>query len=230
MLIPVVDDYYDSGYLPDSGPLAVRGFFPNCNLALRRTAWAAVEGYDEELVAAEDMDLCRRVSVAGWRLFFEPEAACRHQARSDLRALARQWWGYGVASAEVQRKNRERAVELFVSAERAPRIHGFRRVVSIRRFPLKALVFVTPFRLAGLLMLVAAFAAILGETAIAAVVVAFGLATGAWTVARHPATARLRVRHLPGFLVVLVVLDLSSLLGGLWGGLRRGALYVLSVV
>ncbi len=230
MLISVVDDYYDPGYLPDSDPVAVRGFFPNCNLAVRRSAWNAVGGYDEGLSAAEDMDLCRRVSLGGWRLFFEPRAACRHQARPDLRALARQWWGYGVGSAAVQRRDRDASVELYGSAEAAPRIHRFRRLFAIRRSPLQALIFVTPFRISGLPALAAAISAVLGHWAAAAVLAVLCLAAVTWTVARHPATKHLRLRHLPGFLVVLVVLDLASFLGGLWGGLRCGMIYVLALV
>ena len=230
MLIPVVDDYYDPGYLPDGGPAAVRGFFPNCNLGVRRSAWTSVGGYDEGLAAAEDMDLCRRVSLDGWRLYFEPRAACRHRARSDLGALARQWWGYGVASAEVQAKRRDAAVELYASSAAAPRIHGFRRLLAIERSPVKALVFVTPFRAAGLFAAAAVAAVALGQTIVAALLLGLSVVAGGSSVVRHPATRMLRLRDLPGLLVVLTVLDLASLLGGLCGGLRCRMLYVSAVV
>ena len=230
MLISIVEDYYDSGCLPDAGPIAIRGFFPNCNLALRRATWSAVDGYDEGLAAAEDMDLCKRASAGGWRLFFEPNAKCRHQVRTSVPALARQWWGYGVGSATVQCKTRDTAVELYVSAEATPRIHRFRRLWAIRNCPLKALVFATPFRAAVLPAPAAVAAAALGHWLAAGLLILTFLSFVAMAMARHPAWRQHRLRQIPGFLVVLVTIDLASLLGGLWGGLRNRMLYVLAVV
>jgi hypothetical protein len=230
MLISVVEDYYDPGYLPTDRPPAIRGFFPNCNLALRRSAWEELGGYDEELSTAEDMELCRRAAAAGRQLFFEPGAACRHQARPSLGALARQWWSYGVGSAAVQRRHRDAALEVFWSGEITPHIHRFRRLAAIERSPVSALVFATPFRVAGGLAVAAAIAAAAAGWPVATTTGAAAALALGWAVSRHPATRRTPWWRLPELVAVLTVIDLGSLLGGLWGGLRQRMLYLLAIV
>lgn len=49
-------------------------------LAVKRQAWAAINGFDESFfpVWFEDVDFCRRLRDGGWKIVYCPEAICLH--------------------------------------------------------------------------------------------------------------------------------------------------------
>jgi glycosyl transferase family 2 len=66
------------------------------NLAVRRTAFAAVGGFDASLEACEDVDFCQRLRAAGWRLVGDERLKSIHLGDPPtLRALfrAERWRG-----------------------------------------------------------------------------------------------------------------------------------------
>jgi GT2 family glycosyltransferase len=76
------------------------GFLPfvcGANFAIRAEVFRALGGFDEALLASEDLDLSFRVQLAGHELAFAPEAALFHWQRGSLRSLLRQQkhWSYG---------------------------------------------------------------------------------------------------------------------------------------
>ncbi len=56
-------------------------YFPTANLAVRRTALEAVDGFDNELAAGEDTDLAWRVQEAGAVVAWVPGALVHHAVR-----------------------------------------------------------------------------------------------------------------------------------------------------
>ncbi len=60
-----------------------------------RRLWADVGRYDETLLTNEDYEFAARIRRSGGRVRFDPRIRCTYFARSDLRALARQYWRYG---------------------------------------------------------------------------------------------------------------------------------------
>lgn len=82
---------------------------PGCNLAVRRAAFDAVGGFDPLFrTAGDDVDFCWRLSDAGHRLGFAPDAFVWHQRRASVVAYLRQQWGYGHAEALLVPKHRRR--------------------------------------------------------------------------------------------------------------------------
>lgn len=63
--------------------------------AFRREALEAVGGFDPSLLRNQDYDLNRRLRAAGETVWFDPELSVAYRPRSDLRALARQYFHYG---------------------------------------------------------------------------------------------------------------------------------------
>ncbi len=68
-------------------------------LMVRRSALAAVGGLDEGFQPAwfEDVDLCRRLLAAGWRIYFVPQAVFVHEGGTAMRrmgheAFTRAWY------------------------------------------------------------------------------------------------------------------------------------------
>lgn len=82
---------------------------PGCNLAIRRSALAAIGGFRVAYrVAGDDVDVCWRLRAAGGRLRFAPGAMVWHHRRYRVRAYLRQQRGYGHAEALLMRDHPER--------------------------------------------------------------------------------------------------------------------------
>jgi hypothetical protein len=73
---------------------------PGCNIAVRRTAYFAIDGFDPIFrTAGDDVDFCWRLREKGYRLGFAPTAFVWHHRRPSLRTYLRQQIGYGKAEA-----------------------------------------------------------------------------------------------------------------------------------
>jgi GT2 family glycosyltransferase len=76
--------------------------------------WAAVldsvGGWNEGYPRANDVELSWRVQLSGYRLGFAPDAVARYRHRSSLRGLARQFYGWGRADAQLYRDFRDRGL------------------------------------------------------------------------------------------------------------------------
>ncbi len=69
-----------------------------CNLAVRKTAWEAIGGFDEQFwKAGDDVDFCWRLRDAGFRIGFSPPAFVWHHRRFSFKAYVKQQVGYGRA-------------------------------------------------------------------------------------------------------------------------------------
>ena len=78
---------------------------PGCNMAFRRSALAAIDGFDPQFRAAgDDVDVCWRLQERGWTIGFHPAATVWHHRRNSVRAYWRQQIGYGRAEAMLERK------------------------------------------------------------------------------------------------------------------------------
>ena len=226
MLSPIITDCYATGVLPELPYPTLIQFFPNCNLAVRKEALAEAGYYDEQCVASEDVDMCKRVANGGWRLFYEPTAACFHEPRRTLWALVKQWFWYGRAAAFVFHKHQTRRFEVFASLDPRPRIFSYRRILGARRFPVRGLLFVNYFTIlasAALLLAVSLAAAAYG---CAAVLLAALAAGAAFVHLSNPVLKRRSVREILVYYLVGLAINGACTAGGLIGGLRRGMLYL----
>jgi len=61
----------------------------------KRDLFDQVGFFDETLLANEDYELNTRILQSGGKIWLDPEIRCTYYARSSLRALARQYYGYG---------------------------------------------------------------------------------------------------------------------------------------
>jgi cellulose synthase/poly-beta-1,6-N-acetylglucosamine synthase-like glycosyltransferase len=73
--------------------------------AYRREVFERLGGFDEEAVYGEDDEFNYRLRDAGGRILLTPAVGAVYYARSSYRALARQYWRYGIAKARVLRKH-----------------------------------------------------------------------------------------------------------------------------
>lgn len=82
---------------------------PGCNLAIRKQALTAIDGFRTLYVAAgDDVDVCWRLREAGGRLRYVPGAMVWHHRRYQARAYLRQQAGYGRAEALLMKDHPQR--------------------------------------------------------------------------------------------------------------------------
>jgi succinoglycan biosynthesis protein ExoA len=72
----------------------------------RRDVLAQVGGYDEAFLTNQDAELNERIRRAGGQVWLDPSLAVGYLPRADLRALARQFRGYGRGRARTARRHR----------------------------------------------------------------------------------------------------------------------------
>jgi glycosyltransferase involved in cell wall biosynthesis len=101
----LVAGVYDFGALdghpqPAPVPAATRqlGFLPfalSANLAVRREPFEAVRGFCEGLSPEEDVDLCWRLQLAGYRFDVAADAIVDKRERGEIKPMFRAAWAYG---------------------------------------------------------------------------------------------------------------------------------------
>jgi hypothetical protein len=76
---------------------------PGCNMAFRRDALLAINGFNPiYLRAGDDVDVCWRLQARGWRIGFAPAALVWHHHRASIGAYWRQQVGYGEGEVWLQ--------------------------------------------------------------------------------------------------------------------------------
>ena len=79
---------------------------PGCNMAFRREALEAINGFDPQFQkAGDDVDICWRLQHEGLLITFAPGAFVWHHRRRNARSYLKQQAGYGEAEALLQSKH-----------------------------------------------------------------------------------------------------------------------------
>ncbi len=78
---------------------------PGCNMAFRKSALEAIDGFDHRFrIAGDDVDLCWRLQERGWTLGFNPAAMVWHHRRNSVKMYWKQQKNYGKAEADLEKK------------------------------------------------------------------------------------------------------------------------------
>lgn len=93
------------------GPAATSqlGFLPAglaSNLAVRRDVFESAGGFSEDLVVGEDIDLCWRLQLAGWRFAPAPDAVVAKREHQELRRVFLTALSYGRCGPRLYRRYR----------------------------------------------------------------------------------------------------------------------------
>jgi GT2 family glycosyltransferase/sugar lactone lactonase YvrE len=84
---------------------------PGCNMAFRREALLAIDGFNPVyLRAGDDVDICWRLQAKKWRIGFSPSALVWHHHRPSIKAYWRQQVGYGEGEAWLDAHHPEKFV------------------------------------------------------------------------------------------------------------------------
>jgi GT2 family glycosyltransferase len=152
MIIQILGELKEEGYLAKGRHPTVAPFFAGANMAIRRHALEEIGGYDPQCVTGEDCDICARLSAADWELYMRRDAVVFHKNPASLNRLLQQWYGYGRYHPYVFAKHNEPAVEIYARLKRP--ISGERyRCLFYRRSPWAVVLFLTNFLMLHLALL-----------------------------------------------------------------------------
>ena len=108
-----VFDFWSLNGQPASPPVpASMGQLPflpaglGANLAVRRQAFDAVGGFAEDLVTGEDVDLCWRLQIAGYRFAVAETAVVAKRDRVGFAEVFRQGFAFGLGGPVLYRRHR----------------------------------------------------------------------------------------------------------------------------
>ncbi len=83
----------DYGFIP---------YAPGGNFAIRRNVWNELGGFDRDFrKGVEDVEFSWRLQLAGYVIDYEPQAIVHYRYRSTPSELARQYFTYGYAHAQL---------------------------------------------------------------------------------------------------------------------------------
>jgi glycosyltransferase involved in cell wall biosynthesis len=94
---------------PKPASMRQLGFLPaglGANLAIRRAAFEAVGGFTEELLIGEDIDLCWRLQLQGYRFVIDFGALVSKRERQETMQVFRQAAKYGLSGPALYRRHR----------------------------------------------------------------------------------------------------------------------------
>jgi mycofactocin glycosyltransferase len=83
-------------------------YVPSCNLLVRRKAFLAVGGFEEELIVGEDVDLCWRLQDQGQQVEYRPAGTVYHRHRNRLRTFCSRRFDYGTSEPLLQKRHPRR--------------------------------------------------------------------------------------------------------------------------
>ena len=82
-------------------------YLPACNLAVREKVFFAVKGFSEGWRLGEDVDFCWRLSAGGFRLFYFPGAAVRHDHRLSFWAFFKRRAQYATTEHDLNQRRKK---------------------------------------------------------------------------------------------------------------------------
>lgn len=93
-------------------PYSPVSYVPSAAMICRRSAIAAVQGFDESMAAGEDVDLCWRLVGAGFRLRYEPVARVGHDHRTRVPDWLSRRAFYGTSAAPLAVRHPDKTAAL----------------------------------------------------------------------------------------------------------------------
>jgi GT2 family glycosyltransferase len=102
------------------GQFAGIDFAHGCNLAIRKSVFDSLGGFDESLRAGEEVDLAVRLAGRGITLQYAPDAVVHYRYRPDLRSTWNQSFAHGYVASTLEARAGE-MLGVAVASERAAR-------------------------------------------------------------------------------------------------------------
>jgi len=227
MIIQILSDLKQEGYLSKGRHPTVAPFFSCSNVAFRRHALQEIDGFDPKCITGEDCDICARLSAGEWELYMRREAIVSHKNPSNFRHLFRKWYGYGRYHPYVFAKHNERAIEIYMRLLQP--LDGERYIcLFYKRSGLPVVLFLTKFLMLNTALLATGIAGLLGLTTAGSVgpcLTTILVISYAW-----PDVRRSGLLLGSAFTAIRYVADMALFIGAFIGGLRQKMIYFSATV
>ncbi len=104
-----------------------------CGLGVRREVHEKIGGFDEALIAGEDIDYCWRAQLQGVELSYIPDAVVHIRLRGEVKGVFRQYIRNGEYSIPIYKKYRDKGMQYDGIKAGLYRWYGLiRRLIKIR--------------------------------------------------------------------------------------------------
>jgi cellulose synthase/poly-beta-1,6-N-acetylglucosamine synthase-like glycosyltransferase len=227
MIIQILSELKEEGYLSKGRHPAITPFFSCYNVAFRRHALVDIDGFDPKCVTGEDCDICARLSAGEWELYTRREAIVSHKNPSNFSHLFRKWYGYGRYHPYVFAKHNERAIEIYMRLSRP--LDGGRYIcLFYKRSRLPIVLFLTKFLMLHSALLATSIAWLLDLTAAGSV--GIGLTTILAISYAWPDVGKWGLLRGAAFTAIRYVADTALFIGAFIGGLRQKMIYLSATV
>ncbi len=232
MLIDILVKSRKGGCLAKEMPGSL-SFFSNNTLAIRRSILDEVGTYDEDCHRSEDVEICARISRSDWMMFLSKDMIFHHRPRTSIKALMKQWWGYGEYIPYVFRKHNAGQWEIFYQrgdASSQPFAPGlrYRKLLYVERMPSTICVFVTPFLVFHLFLLSTIISFCMGWN-LGGIVLSI-MASLAFLSYVQPDFQRITFFGGLQLMYIRYLVNLSFFAAQLFNGLRIGTIYIAPVI
>jgi cellulose synthase/poly-beta-1,6-N-acetylglucosamine synthase-like glycosyltransferase len=153
VIIQVLANLCEEGYLEKEENSLTSLFFSGSNVAFRREVFQQIGLYDTNCATGEDQDISIRINNTEWELYFQPRAIVGHKCRKSVKAFIKQWYRYGLHHPYVFKKYNPKSLTVYRRKRGIKEGVLYRRVLYAKRFPLHALIFISPFLIMNLFLL-----------------------------------------------------------------------------
>jgi len=223
MIIQILSNLFDEGYLQRESYTALSPFFAGTNVAFRSQALSQVGPYDANCYSGEDQDMCLRIARAGWELYFEPKATVRHKNKMTPRAFVRKWFDYGFHHPYIFKKHSSKGMKIYRTSTRRGAESIYRCLISTR-FPFNIHIFLTRFLTMHIFLALAIVFAIIGLYIPAIIGGVITLAIAAFYF-KSDLSVKNMLQSIT-FVFLRYAVNLALLLGGFLGGAKLRTLYI----
>ncbi len=144
MIIQILANLIDEGYLKKENQNVVSPFFAGTNVAFRKQAITQLGPYDEYCRSGEDQDICLRLANTRWEQYYEPKSIVRHKNKMSFRVFTRKWLTYGFYHPYLFRKHGSKGLKIY-KANQKSKDQSIYTCLLDTKFPFHIWIFVTPF-------------------------------------------------------------------------------------
>jgi len=224
MIILILTDFFDEGYLKKNPDSLISIFFSGANVAFRRKVFNDISLYDVNCVAGEDQDISIRITNSAWECYYQPKAVVGHRSRKTIKAFLKQWYGYGLHHPYVFKKHNPKSLMVYLKKKKVKKESLYKRAIYKKPFPLFILIFITPFLIMNIFLILSILSILLGFNILSFVLGLITLGIGIYyfipdIAIRHPwRTVK--------FIFLRYLVNLALLIGSFLGGAKSKMIYI----
>lgn len=224
MIIQVLANLCDEGYLEKEENSLTSLFFSGSNVAFRREVFQQIGLYDTNCATGEDQDISIRINNTEWELYFQPKAVVGHKCRTSVKAFIKQWYRYGLHHPYIFKKHNPESLIVYQRKRESKKGVLYRRILYTKGFPLHALIFISPFLIMNLFLVLTILTVLLGLNTPSIILGSITFILGIYYFMPD-----IEIKHLLRtirFIFLRYMANLALLIGGLLGGAKLKMIYI----